>query len=389
MFNRLITPTLLQVSRQFPVTVLTGPRQSGKTTLLRHLFNGHTYVTLESPDIRQLVQEDPRGFFANSTTNWIIDEAQNNPDLFSYLQEWVDDPKRHNKFILSGSQHFLLSNNVSQTLAGRAGILELLPLSYNEYLSHPLLSPLSVWEFIHRGGYPRPYQESIDVSLWFDSYLRTYLERDVRNLLNIKDIISFQNFIKLCAGRHGQLLNLNALANECGISQPTAKAWLSLLEASYLVFRLPPYYHNYNKRVVKTPKLYFTDSALVCQILGITSPSHLSLHAERGRIFEGFVISEIMKHFFSLGRRPSVFFWRDHSGNEIDLLLETGDTIYTIEIKSSATFQSHFSNYLSVWKKISHAPTQPIIIYSGKDKFIHHDVIVAPWDQIIAVLDAK
>lgn len=382
-FNRLIEPTLKETAKTFPVTVLTGPRQSGKTTLLRQLFPNYQYINLEEPDTLLAVKEDPRGFLRQYPDFCIIDEAQLCPELFSYLQVYLDLSPQKRHFILSGSQNFLLANKISQSLAGRAAILELLPLSYIEYCSDPNMQSLSLWEFLALGSYPRPYHESLALKLWYEGYIRTYLERDIRSLIQVKDLVRFQLFLKLCAGRHGQLLNMNALASDAGISHTTAAHWLNLLEASYIVYRLPPYFKNFNKRLVKTPKLYFYDSGIVCLLLGIDSPSYLQAHAHRGAIFEGYVLAEIYKFSLAMGQRPALYFWRDHIGMEIDALLMHGDKCLSLEIKSGETINADYFNHLKQWEKI---PTdfkkEAFVVYSGESSAKRGNISILPWNKI-------
>lgn len=384
MFQRKIKKILLERLSQFPVVVLMGPRQSGKTTLLESL-EGYDYINLESPDQLLRMQMDPKGQLVyNNTKGLIIDEAQNFPDLFSYIQVISDKNKRKGEFILSGSQNFTLNHYITQSLAGRAGILELLPLTYSEYLSAPIQGNFFVWQWIYGGGYPRPYQENIPVKVWMDNYIRTYLERDVRSLLKVKDLNLFQRFLRLCAGRHGQLLNSQQLSMDCGISHTTVMNWLSLLEASYLLFRLQPYHNNYQKRLTQSPKLYFYDSGLVCYLLGIDSPEHLSLHSARGAIFEGYVISELYRHFYNRNEPPRLFFWRDSNGNEIDCLIEQGQELLAIEIKSSATLAPHLFKSLKKFQSISGIPeTSCHLVYAGEglQKDFHHMKIFS-WDEI-------
>lgn len=386
MFHRFISNQLYSAATSFPITLLTGPRQSGKTTLLRELFSDYAYFNLESPDTLLYAKQDPRGFLESNTKNIIIDEAQNFPELFSYLQAIVDHSPKKKHYILSGSQNFLLAEQISQTLAGRAAILELLPLCYAEYATgFPEVSSLNVWEFLYNGGYPRPYYEKLSLKLWYESYIRTYIERDVRNVINIKDLAKFQLFLRLCAGRHGQLLNMNSLANDAGISHTTVAQWLSILEASYIIFRLQPYYKNYSKRLVKTPKLYFFDSAIVCQLLGIDSPEHLQFHASRGAIFEGFVITEIYKHALAEARQPHLYFWRDHVGLEMDVLWEKGDDLKSIEIKASTTLLDTFFENVYRWHKMSGQPEKNgFIIYAGEKKMQRKDITILPWNEVIA-----
>jgi predicted AAA+ superfamily ATPase len=383
MFTRELTPTLKKVADSFPAIFLTGPRQSGKTTLLRQTFPDYTYISLERPDVLERMKSDPLGFLQDHEQKWIIDEAQRFPEIFSYIQDRIDQMPKRGQFILSGSQNFLLSQHISQTLAGRASILELLPLTYHEYRTHEGFTEMDVWPFLFYGGYPRPYQEALDHHLWLGSYVRTYIERDVRDLLNIKDLSKFSTFLKLCAGRHGQLLNLNALAVDAGISQTTATEWLSLLEASYILFRLKPYYKNFNKRLVKTPKLFFYDSGLLCYLLGIESPEHLAMHAQRGAVFEGFAITELMKQQLAQGDFSDFYFWRDHLGLEIDLLKEHGNEQIAFEIKSSKTFQTDFLHSLLKWTSITgNKRENSHLIYAGDQNFRIQNMHVWKWSSL-------
>lgn len=389
MFKRKITPLLEKTVNSFPVTVLTGPRQSGKTTLLKHCFPSHAYLNLESPETLFQVQQDPNSFFQDQTKSWIIDEAQQWPDLFSYIQIIVDQHKRPGHFILSGSQNILLSEKISQSLAGRAAILELLPLSYDEFLSAAKEPAISLWSYLYQGSYPRIYDENLDSSLWTQSYIRTYVERDVRSLINIKDISTFQLFLKLCAGQHGQILNLSAIAQACGLSQTTVSHWLSVLEASYITYRLRPYYKNYKKRLVKTPKFYFYDSGLVCQLLGIDSPDHLQIHSARGAIFEGWVISECIKYYKSLGKEAPLYFWRDHAGHEIDLIITHAESEIAIEIKSGQTLNKSFITPIQEWLAITQAPAQnAMLIYAGSLSTTLGVTSVVPWKEIYPKLSS-
>jgi predicted AAA+ superfamily ATPase len=383
LFKRQLADVVISAANSFPVTVVTGPRQSGKTTLLKYLFPERRYLNLEDPDTLLLIGSDIRGFLAQHHP-CIIDEAQRLPELFSYLQGAVDEYSQPGRFILSGSQNFLLSEKISQTLAGRAAILELLPLSFVEYLSHEQQKSLSLWQYLYDGSYPRPYQEHLDVKLWFNSYIRTYLERDVRTLVNVKDLNTFQRFIHLCAGRHGQILNLNEIANDAGISQTTATHWLNILEASYLIYRLQPYYKNFSKRVIKRPKLYFYDTGLVCRLLGIESAEHLAIHASRGHLFEGFIISEFIKYFFSQGEPAPVYFWRDHRGVEIDLIVEKGDRLLAFEIKSSATFTADYVKNALLMKQFAEKELSAAsVVYTGDQCSTYKEVHLLPWKQLL------
>lgn len=388
MFERNINSLIVSAVKSFPITALLGPRQSGKTTLLRALFPDYKYVSLESPDTLLQVKDDPRSYLTISESpGYILDEAQNFVDLFSYLQEIVDDPNNNKKFILSGSQNFLLSERISQSLAGRVAILELLSLNLTEYLSHPEFSKPKLFDYLFYGSYPRIYQESLNSELWYSSYLKTYVERDIRQIINVQDLSQFQLFIKMCASRHAQELNLQSIGSDCGVSQSTAQRWISALEASYLIFTLKPYYKNFNKRLVKSPKLYFYDSGIVCHLLGIESPEHLSVHSSRGAIFEGYVISDLIKLSKSIIRPPNFYYWRDKSKLEIDLIIEKAESICGIEIKSSATALPDFSSNLKAWGKLTNAETK--VVYGGEDNLNISGVPYLGWDKIINLIPAR
>ena len=387
MFKREITNTLLQAAAAFPVTVLTGPRQSGKTTLLRHIFPDFQYITLESPDQRLFVEADPRGFLNTAKNNLLIDEAQNYPALFSYIQEYIDTSLKPIKIILSGSQNFLLIEKISQTLAGRAALFELLPLTYTEYMSSPKSQPPALFDFLYHGAYPRPYHENIPSSFWYDSYIKTYLERDVRNITQIRNLSQFQLFLKHCAGQHGQEFNANQIATALGLSQTQVMHWLSILEASYLVFRLQPFYKNYKKRLAKRSKLYFYDTAIVCHLLGIESPEHLSIHTSRGAIFEGFMIAEVIKTNFALGKRPALYYWREHSGIEVDLFIEKANQLFALEAKSGQTITpEHLKNLLKLQETITDTQIQPLLIYGGETENIRGKIKLLSWRNFISQL---
>ncbi|NQY73895.1 MAG: ATP-binding protein [Candidatus Margulisbacteria bacterium] len=379
MFTRDLAEEIKKTIKTFSVLVLTGPRQSGKTTLLKHLFPNHQYITLESPDQLLQVKSDPRSIIESFENGIIFDEAQNYPDLFSYIQEYVDKKRSPGRFILSGSQNFLLAESVSQSLAGRAAILELLPLTYKEFSTQSISKDKSVWWYLFHGSYPGPYQEKHDIKLWYSSYIRTYLERDVRHMLAVSDLSKFQLFLKLCAGFHGQILNLSNVAQACSISQPTASRWISILESSYILLKLPPYYRNFKKRLVKTPKLYFYDSGLVCHLLGIESPSHLKTHSSRGPIFEGFILTDLIKHNRSA---QGFYFWQDHRGLEIDIVHELGSQLNIYEVKSGQTFNESFLDNLKKWQQLSTCDQSLNLVYSGKKSFSVNDISIRPWNTI-------
>jgi predicted AAA+ superfamily ATPase len=378
MFERIMREKLVQFAQQFPCVFLTGPRQSGKTTLLKATFPEYHYISLENPNVLSAVQYDPIGFFKDHTANWIIDEAQEYTDLFKFLQGFIDENPKVGRFILSGSQNFLLSEKISQSLAGRAGVLELLPLTYQEYLSAN--NSMDIWYYLFNGQYPKPLAQNLGHADWIASYVRTYVERDVRTILGVQNLSKFQTFLRLCAARHGQLLNLNSLAIDAGISQTTATKWISVLEASYLCFRLTPYFNNYKKRLVKMPKLYFFDSGLVCFLLGLEFAEQVALHPMRGAIFEGFIIAEMLKKRFSLGKASNMYFWRDHQGLEIDVVEDKADQLICYEIKSSATFRSEFLDNLKKFTKLD-ANAYQTLIYCGQESFTQGSVQVKSWDD--------
>lgn len=384
MFKRAIQETLLEIVSSFPVTVLSGPRQSGKTTLIKYLFPNHYYINLEFPDDLSLLKSDPRNIInTHLKSGLIIDEAQRFPELFSYIQGYVDQKSVPGQFILSGSQNFLLANQVSQSLSGRAAMVELLPLSYKEYGSHSESdAEMSLWNWLYSGTYPRPYQEHINIKYWYKAYIQTYLERDLRYLTQVHDISQFQRFLKLCAARHGQMINLTELARDADITRVTAKHWLSLLQTSYIVFLLRPYHKNFSKRLVKMPKLYFYDSAIVCQLLGIESPEHLSIHSSRGAIFEGYVITELLKQFYNKNTIPSIYFWRDHHGVEMDCLLESNQSLQAFEIKSSMTFRPDWLKGLKSFDELTQGSAQLKLVYAGDKKETVQNIEIIPWREI-------
>jgi predicted AAA+ superfamily ATPase len=380
-FSRQITPLLQKAAQMFPIVTLTGPRQSGKTTLLKQLFTDYQYINLEDPEQLLRLQADPKGVLQQG--KWVIDEAQRYPELFSYLQILVDAQPQAGRFILSGSQHFLLTESINQSLAGRTLVLELLPLSYQEFLSHPHIPHKDLWAYLYQGSYPRPYQEKLDIALWYSSYLRTYLERDVRSLVNIKDLSRFQKFLKLCAGFHGQLLNQSAIAAACGVANATIDAWLGILQTSRIIFLLQPYHRNFKKRVVKTPKLFFYDSAIVCQLLGIESAEHLQLHSSRGAIFEGFVLAEMIKYYSAQGKTAPLYFWRDHQGHEVDGLIERAENLYALEVKSGQTLTDDRLKGLKQWQKISSTPAEhAYLIYAGSESYTLQGMHILSWQAL-------
>ncbi len=366
MIARSIEKKITHFINKYPIVTLTGPRQSGKSTLLKNSFKNYEYVSLEDPDALLLAKEDPRLFLKNYPGKTIIDEIQKLPELFSYIQTHVDKHNRTGMYLLSGSHNFLLMERISQTLAGRTAILKLLPFSFCE-LTDGNIAYKSLDKQMFTGGYPRIYDKKIAPNEFYPFYIQTYVERDVRLLKNINDTSLFIRFLKLCAGRLGQLLNLSSLANDCGISQPTAQAWMSVLEASYIVFLLKPHHKNFRKRLVKSPKLYFYDTGLACSLLGIGDEKQLSNHYIRGHLFENWVILEFVKKMYNDAKEPNMFFWRDNTGNELDLLIESLNETRVIEIKSGATYSSDFFKGLNYWQKLSGAnDKQKAVVYGGE-----------------------
>ena len=365
MIERVLKTKLLDMTTKYPIVTLTGPRQSGKSTLLKTSFPTYHYVSLEDPDMRLFATEDPRGFLATYPDKTIIDEVQRVPELFSYIQTHVDKENKEGMYLLAGSHNFLLMESINQSLAGRTAILNLLPFSHHEMQTGNIL-PATIDEEIYKGAYPRLYDKNITPTDYYPYYIQTYVERDVRLMKNIGDLSKFIRFIKLCAGRIGQLLNLSGLANECGISVSTATAWMSLLEASYIAYLLKPDHNNYAKRLVKSPKLYFHDTGLACSLLDIKSAEQVSTHFLRGGLFENLVINEFIKESLNKGEESNLTFWRDSTGNEIDLLQTIAGKQNAYEIKSGATYTSDYFKGISKWAKLSGAaPEQCFAIYAG------------------------
>ena len=382
MINRQLSATLRRLAGSFPIVAVTGPRQSGKTTLTRAIFADKPYVSLEDPAEHAFAQEDPRGFLARFSKGAIFDEAQRWPELFSYLQGMVDAEPVPGRFVLTGSQQFGLLSGVTQSLAGRVGLTRLLPLALAEMPATAVMA-LSLDALMVRGGYPALHTQSVLPEDWFASYVATYVERDVRQVLNVQDLSTFQRFLRLCAGRTGQLLNLSALAGEAGISHSTARAWMSVLEASDLVFLLPPYHRNFGKRLVKSPKLYFVDVGLVCWLLGIRGTEVLALHPLRGALFETLVVSEFLKARYNQGRPADLYFWRDNNGLEADLVFERDGRLQTVEIKSGQTVTTDF---IRAGQRSStfagDEALQPWLIYGGEQSYERSGVRVMGWREI-------
>ena len=382
MIPRQATSTLTRLAKGFPVVALTGPRQSGKTTLAKHVFPNKTYVSLENPEELEFAQKDPKRFLARFKEGAILDEVQRCPSLLSWIQGLVDERSRMGDFVLTGSSQFELVAGITQSLAGRVGRVELLPLSIQELAqAHQLPSQLNTC--LLQGGYPSIYDRQVSPQDWFSNYIATYIERDVRQLIAVRDLTQFQRFVKMCAARSGQILNLAALGADCGLSASTAREWLSVLEASYLVTRIQPYYQNFGKRLVKTPKLYFLDVGLMAWLIGIRDTVTLDTHVSRGALFETFVVGELIKRQYNQGQNADLYFWRDSAGNEIDLLLDTPQGLQAIEIKSGSTFASDWIKGFKVWKRNTQVNTLiPRIIYGGTDSYDREGHQVMGWPDI-------
>ncbi len=379
MIQRTLSAVVLKAAQKLPVITLTGPRQSGKTTLVRAVFPEHAYANLEYPDTREYAITDPRGFL-RSAPRMIIDEVQHAPDLTSYMQGMVDEDQRPAQFVLTGSQNFSLAQSVSQSLAGRSAIFHLLPLSMRELLDDGYAAD-DYLPWLYRGFYPRLYDQQLAPNAWLPDYIQNYLERDVRQITQVQDLTTFQIFLKLCAGRTGQLLNMASLANEVGVDVKTIKSWVSVLEASYVVFLLHPHYKNYNKRVVKTPKLYFYDTGLACSLLGINSEEQLSSHYLKGELFESLIIAELQKQQFNQGQRPADYFWRDNTGHEVDFLSERSGGVRIAEIKSGKTIRPDFFRGLDFYKKIATSEVLSYLVYGGEVSQVRSQHTVLRWQN--------
>jgi len=375
-------PRLQHFACGYQVLVVTGPRQSGKSTLVRHAFPDHPYVSLEDLDQREFAETDPRGFLNQFSKGAILDEAQRCPALFSYIQTRVDQTQQPGEFILTVSQQFGLLSGITQSLAGRAALLTLLPMSYGE-LQHAEKVSRNLDKILFGGAYPPIYDRGLEPHHWYGNYVRTYLERDVRQLIKVQDLGTFQRFLRLCAGRTGQLLNLSSLANDAGITHNTAKAWISVLVASYIVHLLPPHHQNFNKRLVKTPKLYFFDTGLASWLLGIRNSEQLATHVQRGALFETWVISELLKARYDAGETSNLYFWRDRSGHEVDLLIDHGTHLSPLEIKSGQTINKDYFKGLGFWQKLAgETAGKAWLVYGGDNRQLRSDVTVLPWHEI-------
>ncbi len=379
MIQRTAESELRYLAAHYKAVAVVGPRQSGKTTLVKYVFADKPYVSLENPDTRSFATEDPRGFLSNYPDGAILDEAQRVPSLFSYLQQILDDSSLNGLFIITGANNFLLQESISQSLAGRIAYLNLLPLSIEEIKGYELKAD----KLLFKGGYPAVYNQDIDVTKWYSNYISTYVERDVRLIKNITDLATFERFLKLCAGRIGQLLNMSSLAIETGVDVKTISSWISVLETSFIAFRLQPYHENFNKRVVKMPKLYFYDTGLAIALLGFENERHLETHPFRGNFFENMIIVELLKKRFNLGKPGNLFFWRDNVGNEVDLLLADADgsSKIPIEIKSGQTITNDYFKGILYWNKMTQTQGG-YVVYGGTSSQIRGNGI-----KVLAISD--
>ena len=383
MIERAMTSKLISLAEKFQVITLTGPRQSGKTTLVKTTFPNLPYVSLEEPDIRQVALTDPRGFLSNYPGGAILDEIQHTPELFSYIQRLVDED-RQIQFILTGSSNFLLMEKISQSLAGRTAVLHLLPFSLKEL--EPLADPYE--NLIFKGQYPRIYDRNLSPADFYPAYIQTYVDRDVRLIKNIFDTNAFIQFTQLCAGRIGQPLNYASLATDAGISPNTAKSWISILESSYILYRISPFYKNFNKRLIKSPKLYFYDTGVACSLLGIREQDQLNLHYMKGLLFENLILNEFIKRSYNQGDNRQPYFWQDNHGREIDCLLVNGEKITAIEIKSGKTISPHYFDNLGYWRALTALPEhQEFVVYGGDQTLKTNAGILVGWKDLDRIVE--
>ena len=380
MYTRHLEKLIIRLIKQYRCITLVGPRQSGKTTLSKKLFPQYEYFSFESPDTQDQFEYDPRGFLEGISGSAIFDEVQKVPKLLSYLQETLDDKKDSRKFILTGSNNLKLSHNVSQTLAGRTRILQVLPLQRDEIPAGKQKKTLD--ESLLYGSYPRIYDEGLDPTAWLGDYFQTYVEKDIRDTVNIVNLRSFNNFIRLLAGRVGQVMSFHSLGGDAGVTQPTAKSWVSALETTFICFTLSPHFKNFNKRITKSPKVYFYDTGLLCYLLRIRNTQQLKVHPLRGAIFENWVIVEYIKDFYNKGEEPPVYYWRDQHGHEVDLVIDEGTFLDLIEIKSGMTFKKEFLKNISWLNKLQDRE-QETCIYGGTKKLVLGNTLILPWKNFL------
>ena len=382
MIPRVAEARLVKLAKTFRSVAVVGPRQSGKTTLCKKVFPQKPYVSLENPDTLEYATTDPRGFLAQYENGAILDEIQRAPQLFSYLQQVLDETKRKGLFILTGSNNFLLQENISQTLAGRIAYLQLLPLSLQELAASGKLKANYI-SHILQGGYPELVAKNINPSDWYAGYVATYVERDVRQLKNIGNLSLFIKLLRLCAGRTGQIVNQTALSNDCGVDQKTVAAWLSVLQSSYIIYLLRPYHNNLNKRIVKTPKLYFYDTGVACSLLGITYVRQLATHAIKGYLFENMIVGELLKDRFNAGLTDNLYYWRDKTGNEVDVIMDDAGRLTAVELKAGETISSDFFKGLNYFSALNKKPVQRLLVYGGEaEQKRSNGVVIKAWNKL-------
>jgi len=385
MVKREIANIIKLMAGKMPIISITGPRQSGKTTLAKICFPEYNYVNLENPDTLDDAKSDPRLFLSRHTNGLIIDEIQLFPTLFSYIQTISDENNRNGEFIITGSQNFLLSAKISQSLAGRVFITHLLPFSFSE-LENAGYNLEKYNKSIFQGFYPRLYDKEILPSMFYPSYIQSYTERDIRQIVNVSNLFLFQKFMRLAAGRVGQILNYNSIATELGVDLKTIKSWFSILETSFIVFFLQPHFRNFSKRLLKTPKLYFYDTGLVCSLLGIKDEDTIDLHWAKGALFENMIVADMMKNYFNRVETPPLYYWRDNTGNEVDCLIDDGVRIKSIEIKSSTTLNSEFFKGLNYYKKLNES-TESYLIYGGCQNMERKEAEIVKWSNTKQITD--
>lgn len=381
MIQRELIEKTIQMARQYPVVTITGPRQSGKTTLCRMVFPDMTYASLEDLDQREYARQDPRGFLNRFPQGAVLDEIQRAPELLSYIQTIVDQQNKEGFFILTGSQQFELLENISQSLAGRTALVRLLPFSLKEAYGAEL-KKAGLDQVLYTGFYPRIFDKGLNPTEAMGFYVNTYVERDLRMLINIRDLSPFEIFLKLCAGRTGQIMNLSSLGNDCGVNHSTVKSWLSVLEASYIIKLLRPYYKNFNKRLIKSPKLYFLDTGLACFLLDIHNPNQLATHPLRGALFESFIVAELLKKRFNAVQTDNLFYFRDNIGNEVDIIWDRSPQPVPVEIKSGQTISRDAFKGLDYFTKLSDGTDSTYLIYGGDESYTRQSVRVTSWRDI-------
>lgn len=368
MIDRIAEKEAIRLSKQYPVLTIVGPRQSGKTTLCQKVFEAYSYVSLENLEEREQALHDPKSFLTRFKEPLIIDEIQRVPSILSYIQTRVDNSKKNGSYILTGSQQFELMESLSQSLAGRTAILKLLPLTIKELHDHYKIYN-SLEDYLYTGFYPRIYDQNLNPTESNTFYLSTYVERDIRSLINIKDFLLFDRFLKVCASRTGQLLNMTSIGNECGISHNTVNQWLSLLEASFIVYRVPPHFRNFSKRIIKSPKLFFYDVGFASYLLGIEAKEQLINHPLKGALFETLVAGELLKARYNAVKGSNLYFFRDNSGHEVDCLLDRGNYCVPVEIKSSQTINESFFTNLQFYNSLQQDAAKPVLVYAGDESY--------------------